>query len=359
MLATVIKRVNTRMEANTASTKLLPREVGDNVNIVKLINGEMLSGNRIWAVDDKGVKQWSGALQIDFEKVITNGSDIFNKFHIKELWNFSTGENVNVCIVDSGIKQTESLKGAVKKFDSDLSSIGNKPLHGTYMAEIIAAWDFDNSIFGIAPNSQIKSSKINFSSFTPDGINTVLVENSDADIFNFSLSRLDGSTFSDASSEAVQSLIKELSEFENTNKVLIAATGNHGITDDTRTYPANLVNFISVGGLTFPLGIEQKLWSGSNCWKTVSLLASSDRYFESNRDEYNGFEIGTSVSCAFVTGMIALLMSYCKKKGILDFHKICQGFISGLPTLKADLTHESITIRQLSTESLLNLIKTL
>jgi hypothetical protein len=352
MIAIVNKRVNTRLDATTASKKLIPREVGESFEVKKLAPGEMLRGNRIWAFDEKGKSNWSGALNLDYGKIITNQSNLYKLFQINKIWNYTTGENVKVCLVDSGIKQTSSLTGSVKKFDD---SVVGGSMHGTYMAEIIAAFDFENSYYGIAPNTEIKSIKVDPSNFTSDSLYKILNENRDADIFNFSLNNRNPSFENNV--EIGSNLSSILDEFQMNNKILVGATGNQRMKEiGFKFYPASLKSFISVAGTNYLSSSVVQFYSSSNIWEDKHILAPASKCFISNKGEYKEFEEGTSVACAFLSGVLSLIISACKKNGVTTYKAVINNFFDDLPKTEVKVVGGVINCKYVNIDSLHKLI---
>ncbi|GHH88029.1 type VII secretion-associated serine protease [Streptomyces sulfonofaciens] len=76
-----------------------------------------------------------------------------------QLWNVSTGKDITVAVIDSGVSETKSLEGKVLP-GKDVTGTSGGPTddydgHGTSMAELIAGSGKDGSLKGLAPDAKV------------------------------------------------------------------------------------------------------------------------------------------------------------------------------------------------------------
>lgn len=223
-----------------------------------------------------------------------------------DAWGISTGKNVKIAIIDSGVDTTTiDLKGNISNlsFNAELS-YGNSIVysdHGTRCASIIAAKHNRRDIAGVAPDASIMSiskdldNTTNFCHKMANGIRWAY-ENG-ADIISCSW----GCPVENF--EIDEAIMDAFSNGRNGKGcVIVFATGNDSI--NSISYPANCNDTILAVGSINMTGFRAK----SNYGTGLDLVAPGDsilsigqynRLFKSN---------GTSWACPHVAGVAALVL---------------------------------------------------
>ena len=220
--------------------------------------------------------------------------DIVNTY---EAWGVTTGADVNVAVIDSGIADHEDL--SVTHWTT-----GTNGSHGTHVAGIIAA-AMGNGIggAGVAPDANIFDVRIindqgtYYASDLCAAVNKV-IENGTIQIMNMSI----GGVVYSADEEKV---LKDA--IENHGITAVVAMGNDGT--NIKSYPAayNISGLIAVGSTT-ESGVRSS-FSNYGYWQDVA-APGSDIYstIPSDYGAY-GFMSGTSMATPVVSGVCALYMS--------------------------------------------------
>ncbi|MET8831678.1 S8 family serine peptidase [Streptomyces sp. NPDC004610] len=158
----------------------------------------------------------------------------------EKMWQVSTGEGVKVAVIDSGVNaDTPSLKGQVLVDDVPESVAYNATKdysgHGTSMAELIAGTGAGGGVKGLAPGAGIVPYRVSLEGLeegpeldkTPEPAEALrAAADTDAKIINISF----GGMASDEDQEAVRYAASK-------GKLVIAAVGNDGFTDQPAMYP--------------------------------------------------------------------------------------------------------------------------
>lgn len=192
-------------------------------------------------------------------------SDLFN---LDELHKISTGRNVTVAVIDSGVDSTNPHLTSAVVPGTDLVGKGDGRIdhygHGTAVAGIIAARHVDgSSVIGIAPDAQILPIRIYDSISENEGRRTGspnlddiakgirLAVAAHAQVINISMS---DTTVNDDLRSAVQ-------EAQDHGALIVASGGNRltaETTADTVRYPAGLDGVIGVSA------VDRNLQPGSD-----------------------------------------------------------------------------------------------
>ena len=246
------------------------------------------------------------------------------KIHNKEAFEYSTGKNIRVAVIDSGVNPAhEDLKGKVSlnyipkyKADKGIDTYG----HGTHVCGILAA-EKDNGKggYGVAPGVSIDSIQVTngkelMLSDVAAAINMAV--EMDVDVISMSLG---GDNYSAVLEEAINSAY-------NKGIVCVAAAGNKN--SNTRNFPAAFDHCLAVGATT----LDDSYASYSNYGDWVNILAPGGevktynsqgkdsiystyiyktgldkRYYTGNtsEDSYYGMP-GTSQATPMVAGVAAL-----------------------------------------------------
>ena len=214
----------------------------------------------------------------------------FKLLNISSLWQYSKGEGINIAILDTGIDYTHNnlkncIKGGINFTTNNENDFMDRYGHGTFCAGIIGS-----NINGIVPLSNIYSVKVvnddgeGLEDWIKDGLLWCLQNK--INIVSMSLAYK-------KHNESIHLMIKKINRY---GIIVVAANNNETILD----YPATYPEVISCSNIN--KNIKDIVVPGDN-------VLSTYLYNSFNRNS------GSSFSCAYVTGIIALLQ---KKNLILN-----------------------------------------
>lgn len=226
-------------------------------------------------------------------------------------WKLATGKGVNIAILDTGIDmEHEDLKENIfhLSFDTETQTSPSKVYseHGTHCAGIAAAARNDKGIVGVAPDAKLMSISALIDS--GDNISIKLATGfiwawkNGADIVSCSWSRIYPS---DAIKEAMDSVL-----FRGRNgkgMIITNSSGNDDadITGVVVNFPGNyrpeilLVGSIDCDGVLSDFSIDGP---------EVDICAPGSEILSTMPGNQYGLESGTSMSCACVAGVAALIL---------------------------------------------------
>jgi len=285
--------------------------------------GDKYDGIDTWVKDLVGNYYWSGGINkripVPYPAWITD-------FGIDEIWKTSTGSQVSVILLDSGIdERTPDIKDVqIEKFsvvgDQGTDTYG----HGSLMGSIIAG--NGSNIYGIAPHVKIYSIKITKDSkLVADKLIEGLcqadrlisnTQNSSAYhpfIVNCSLACY---PLNINEANSIMQGISGLLRYQNV--LVCAAAGNDYWSDLSKApLPASIRDVISVDGMMKLNNTYARLLS-SNYWPGISLTAPGDFPVETFSQQFSHKleQQGSSQACAFTTGIMALFMAKAIKLSI-------------------------------------------
>jgi subtilisin family serine protease len=311
------------------------------------VNKDGTEVNNIWYEDKNGDFLWSGLFtegqetgteesqrDTSFDSLLDYNRLVLDKH--SELPH-NRGEDVTVAVLDSGIfKNHSDLKPAFTEDLNDLilrdftnSAIGpeDKFGHGTHIAGIIGARTEDNiGIIGIAPKCKLVILKVtnddnvvNETSLKP-ALEWILSKEIEIDLINMSFSV----KFADY--QNMESVISKLNE---QNVITVGAGGNNDkLTKTDLLFPAMDSNIISVGAIEKKFidsnpSFNQKLDIMLSLKDITSTSIKKDNTLSPTKNnKVYAKEKGSSVATAFVSGIVALLISSFKTSGSHDLKKI-------------------------------------
>lgn len=238
--------------------------------------------------------------------------------NIKNVWDWTTGYNVTVAVIDTGIDTDHpEFAGRISEYSYnatedkivkdyvlsdgsyDWSLVEDEQGHGTAVTGVIAASMNDGKVVGIAPNVTIITIKAEcdengrFARTSDLVFGLYYAIERDVDVVNMSF--------------GVQSLVNPFAEATqlalDSDVICIAAAGNEG--SASLSYPAAAPNVFGVGALEAD---DWNLASYSNYGENVNLVAPGTTYTTLMGGAY-GTMNGTSLASPVVTGAIALYLS--------------------------------------------------
>jgi hypothetical protein len=247
-------------------------------------------------VSDNFVSELQGDIPAELVKYHDKIPKTFLDFHLGKLWELPMQKGLKVGIIDNGVDVNHlALRGKVINLNDciDISTKGN-PNHATTMACIIAGYDPENGIIGVAPRiEKIFSYTLCENDTEPtDFINALnLLEKKNVKLINISYGKYDDSF---KNSTVLQDKISNMTK---NGCIIIAAAGNERVHQKI-IYPASYSDVISVAGVHANLRRDRR----SNFWEGIKLCMCSDYYFESSLFELSN---ATSAATAVITGSFA------------------------------------------------------
>jgi len=326
--------------------KLIPVSFSDRESVVGVVKkGFTFEGEEIayvpnpdlgkWYKDRDGYFYWGGGVivQQPAGSFIAQTSFYPNwmlTLKIPQIWPSSTGKNVGIAVVDTGIdaqnKQLIYDKSNYYIFDKN-ASLQDTHGHGTHCAGLIGAANDQGKFVGAAPGCKLFVCKISEKGSLKK---SELIRYTDAinwcagqkDIHVISISW--GSFIND------QKMISDLQNAVDNaflkNKVIVCAMGDaRQFNDPGPLYPASLDNTIGIGSIP----VEDVLYPFVN----KSLVTLTEGYnipsFGLN-DQLTGLS-GTSQSNAIIAGVIALII---EKKNFTYYPAEIKNILLGISTFQ-------------------------
>lgn len=242
--------------------------------------------------------------------------------HISEAQKHTKGDGVLVAVLDTGVAAHPCLDASIfgdKVNFTDSKSILDNQGHGTHVAGIIAAREFDdNGVTGVAPEARIMSVKVLNDSargnygWIEQGIHHAI--SNGADIINLSLG---------APQPPPPSLYLAIQEAASKGIIVISAAGNDAAAVN---YPARYDEVIAVAA------IDQNgnMANFSSHDDAVDVSAPGVGIYSTSLN--NGYAVlnGTSQAAPFVAGVCALLLSYSRSTAGAEPIKGCLEMLAAL-----------------------------
>ena len=239
-------------------------------------------------------------------------------------WSYTTGKNVNVAVIDTGIDYTHPDLKANYAGGYNAIDESNPPLddngHGTHVAGTIAAVLDEKGVVGVAPDVKLYAVKV-LNAYGSGSISSIIdgiqwsVSNK-IDVINMSL----GSRYSsDALKEAVNAAYRA-------GIVIVCAAGNDG---GAVNYPAKYPGAIAVSALD----LSDKIASFSSRGDEIAFIAPGVSVYSTYKGGVYKSLSGTSMASPHVAGLSALVVSL----GITNPDDVKQFLIKAsikLPNLK-------------------------
>ncbi len=223
-----------------------------------------------------------------------------------EAWNNSTGKNVKIAVLDTGIGDSHPdivVSGGINLVGKSKNKKWNDDNgHGTHVAGIIAARNNSIGVIGVAPDAQLYAVKVldaygsGYISDVIEGIDWAVQNN--MDVVSMSLGT---STYSQALNDSTANAYKA-------GILLVAAAGNNGdgnlFTDDV-LYPAKFDSVIAVSAIDY--NNIAPIWSADGA--KIELAAPGVDIYSTWLNGGYANESGTSMAAPFVSGTAALIKS--------------------------------------------------
>jgi len=245
-------------------------------------------------------------------------------FGIRECWRRwgVRGEGVRVAVIDSGVRSThKDLVGSLKgehDYTHDRCPLLEESDHGTHVCGIIGAADNGDHVTGVAPACEIHSFKVfgHKKECRNENILRAL-----RDIKNNKHGRFDVINMSLGAPVPENRIRLELLELAALGVICVCASGNDGdhLADGaprfgTTGFPAAYNSTLCVGATNSRNARAEFSSTGPR----VHIMAPGDNILSTWPDSDTSFACcsGTSMAAPFVSGVVALLISYCAKNGL-------------------------------------------
>jgi subtilisin family serine protease len=308
-----------------------------------LYKGDSYEGIDTWMKDDAGNYYWSGGIS-DTTAFTQQSPFVFDSskvapwstlnFDISRFWPRSTGKNITIAVIDTGIFPHKDLKDAIdtvhqKSFISD--SVLDTDGHGTHVSGIIAARGLSD-ILGVAPEARILPLKIVNSH--QDIINTQHLI--DAITYAISLDHvkiINISLITDSNeNEALLALNSVIQQAFHARKIIVAASGN--LAGNYISFPAKFENMISVSAIERDpnvLAESYLLLDTSNYGKGIKACCPGSSIISCSAEGAGTVEdTGTSMACAYMSGLIALKLQMAAMPDFINQAAILSGLNSSI-----------------------------
>lgn len=221
-------------------------------------------------------------------------------YGIPSLWKHTKGGGVTVAVIDSGVAPHDVLTVAdYRNFSSD-SDVYDTLGHGTHVAGVIAAKS--GLAKGIAPEATLVSLKV--LGHSGMGSNTAVAE-----AVQFAAeSKVDVVCMSLGSPKPDSRLHAAIRNATSSGTLVVCAAGNDG---GAVNYPAAFAETIGVGAVDR----DGRLCEFSSRGKEIVVAAPGQDITSTWLANSYATVSGTSMAAPFVTGILALWASECKKDG--------------------------------------------
>lgn len=230
-------------------------------------------------------------------------------FDVPKLWTKNKGENINIMVCDTGISDHEDLKNNID-YEKAISFIDNENYidcqgHGTCVAGVIAAQESGFGVIGVAPNSKIIPVKTlsnkGFTGNLPLEKTLEYALRIRPDLINMSLG---------GRHQQSENFVKLLKALYDLNIPVICAMGNFG--EKYSCFPADYAETFGVTSYRKDRNISDFSSRSSD----ADFALPGEDILTTNLNNQYSIVKGTSFSAPFLSGIVAIILSEAKKKGI-------------------------------------------
>ena len=226
------------------------------------------------------------------------GQYVVSKLHLIEAHRISTGAEVRVAVIDSGIDSRHpDLAGAIAAQDDVVGVAGPPHAHGTAMAGAIAA---HSKLLGVAPKVRLLAVRA-FSGTSDSAQGTTFAILKGLDWAASERARIVNMSFAGPADRLLRGMVAKA---HARGMVLIAAVGNAGPRSPP-LYPAAYAHVIGVTAVD----ADDKLLPQANRGRQVTVAAPGVDVLADAPDDAYQLTSGTSVATALTSGVAALMLA--------------------------------------------------
>ena len=253
-----------------------------------------------------------------------------------DAWNYSTGKNVKIAIVDLGIDSTHiDLASNMSNLSYDTESNSSPAKlygsHGTHCAGIAAAVkDNGIQIAGVAPDAKIISISTKLKGIThilkcADGITWAYQHGADI---------ISNSWKSPLQHPAIEEAICDAFRYGRQGKgcIIVFAAGNDSL--NSVAYPANCNDTILVVGSIDSNGVKGP---HSNWGEKLDLVAPGINILSTLPFNQTGYDSGTSMACPHVAGVAALILERNPELTVTQVNSIINANAKKIPGINFNI----------------------
>lgn len=230
-----------------------------------------------------------------------------SKYNIPAVWAETEGEDITVAVLDTGCELAHPDLAASLipgyNYTNNTDQVNDDHGHGTHVSGIITANNNAQGIVGVAPKAKILVVKVltNSGTGTVQGVANGILYALDqhVDIISMSL----------GSSSGMPELHDAIKRAYRENVPVICASGNSG--DIPVAFPARYPETISIGALT-DRNLRAEFSQTGAMLDFMAPGVSIQSTYPVSRYEYLS---GTSMSCPWAAGVVALMMAKHRKVG--------------------------------------------
>lgn len=275
-----------------------------------------------WYQDRDGYYYWGGGveviplIEIDTEINFLNKKDWgFIDFKIGDLWKNTKGKGIKVAVIDKGLNDIEDFKyktnisyyNAANDSEDKKDCLDDSNGHGTNCVGILCGQG--KVLYGVAPEIDLFVIKtcndegITTSKEILRGIEKAIEMNSEVISLSFSIAKRDN---------YFNSIYLKIKEAYQKDIIVLAAAGDSGeLNFPVDNFPASFPECLSIGGIN-----RMRRRSKSSTKSNFLDLMGPGEDLISNFNP-KSLIMGTSFATPFLAGVIALLKSFAKDKGII------------------------------------------
>jgi subtilisin family serine protease len=288
-----------------------------------------------WLKDANGFYYWKGGVE-EYKPSFPAKPGMLPDFpywmaelNLWEIWKVSTGKNIGVGIIDTGVNTNPDLKYITgKSVINDSDQVSDDDGHGTHCAGLIAGKNKNGQLIGVAPDCKLYACKISENGYLDKKNLLRYCSAIDwcAGIEEINIISISWASF--INDEVVRKEIqKSIDNAVSKNKVVVCAMGNApAFADASERYPVSLMNTIGVGVIP----VEGKSYSFITDRLSVVTYGFEIRSYSKLQNRVEKMK-GSSQATAIISGILALVLEREKPAKPYEF---ARAFIQNVTTIQ-------------------------